>query len=406
MSLLLAPVRQQVADETVGDVAQTVRDGLAALPLAEKVTPGMRVCLAVGSRGISCYTEVVRTVVEELRRLGADPFLVPAMGSHGGGTAEGQREVLIGYGMGDLGAPILSSLDVVQIGATPDGMPVFWDKHAAAADAVIPINRIKAHTAFHGPYESGLFKILSIGLGKRRGAETIHAHGVATAMPAAARVVVERMPVLAGVAIVENGRHGPARIQVIPGPQIEAVEPELLALAKALQPRLPFPALDLLIVQEMGKDISGTGMDTNVIGIWRRNGGPREPDYRCVAVLDLTADSHGNASGVGMADVIPERLRAKIDWDATYTNCRTAGNFAGAKLPMTLPTDREVIETGLMGKDPAQARIVYIRNTLDLETIWVSPALLPELAQYPVLEQIGPPRPVVFDHEGALCPEK
>ena len=399
----LAPVRQSVSEQRVDNVSAAVWNGFNALPLSQRVRPGMRVAVAVGSRGISCYAEVVGAVVKTLQSLGTEPFLVPAMGSHGGGTAEGQRAVLAGYGMAELGAPIHSSLEVEQIGAA-GGMPVYWDRHAAAADAVIPVNRVKAHTAFRADHESGLCKIMTIGLGKKRGAATLHANDASTAIPRAAQVILEKMPVVAGVAIVENGRHAPAGITVLPGERIFQEEPRLLQQAKALQPSIPFDMLDLLIVQEMGKNISGTGMDTNIIGMWRRNGGERAPDFRVLAALDLTPDSHGNASGVGLADLISERLRSKVDWQATYTNCLTAGNFAAARQPVTLPSDQEVIETGLMGKDPAAARVVWIQNTLELETLWISPALLDEATQAPTLEQIGEPRNVQFAADGALHP--
>ncbi len=397
----LVPVRQAVSDQQVENVSAAVWNGLNAVGLSERIRPGMRVAVAVGSRGISCYAEVVQAVVESLQAIGAEPFLVPAMGSHGGGTAEGQHAVLVDYGMAELGVPILSSLEVVKIGET-DGMPVYWDRHAAEADAVIPVNRVKAHTAFRADRESGLCKIMTIGLGKRKGAATLHANDAATAIPRAAEVVLAKMPVAAGVAIVENGRHAAAEIAVLAGDRIFEEEPSLLRLAKSLQPSIPFENLDLLVVQEMGKNISGTGMDTNIIGMWRRNGGPREPDFRVVAVLDLTSESHGNASGVGLADLIPERLRSKIDWDVTYTNCLTAGNFSAAKQPVALPTDREVIATGLMGKDSADARVVWIRNTLELDTLWLSPALLEEAEKRPSLNQIGPPQDLRFDGEGAL----
>ncbi len=399
----LAPVRQSVSEQQVDNVSAAVWNGLNAVALSERVRPGMRVAVAVGSRGISCYKEVVQAVVESLQAIGADPFLVPAMGSHGGGTAEGQHAVLVGYGMADLGVPIHSSLEVKQIGET-DGMPVYWDRHAAEADAVIPVNRVKAHTAFRADHESGLCKIMTIGLGKERGAATLHANDAVTAIPQAAQVILKTMPVVAGVAIVENGRHAPAEITVLPGEKIFQEEPPLLRQAKALQPSIPFNDLDMLVVQEMGKNISGTGMDTNIIGMWRRNGGPREPNFRVLAVLDLTPGSHGNASGVGLADLIPERLRAKIDWHATYTNCLTAGNFAAAKQPVTLPTDREIIETGLMGKDAAAARVVWIQNTLELETLWLSPALLEETAEKPSLTRVGPAQDVQFNSDGALLP--
>ena len=399
--LQLAPVRQSVPDQRAENLSAAVWNGLNAIALSERVRPGMRVAVAVGSRGISCYGEVVRAVVETLQALEAEPFLVPAMGSHGGGTAEGQHAVLVGYGMAELGVPIHSSLEVKQIGEV-DGMPIYWDRHAAEADAVIPVNRVKAHTAFRADHESGLCKIMTIGLGKKKGAATLHAHDAATAIPRAAQVILQEMPVAAGVAIVENGRHEPAEIAVLAGERIFEEEPKLLRKAKALQPSIPFSDLDLLIVQEMGKNISGTGMDTNIIGMWRRNGGPREPDFRVLAVLDLTAGSHGNASGVGLADLIPESLRAKIDWHATYTNCLTAGSFAAAKQPAVLPTDREVIETGLMGKDAEKARVVWIQNTLELDTLWLSPALLGEAGDNPSLTQIGSVQSIQFDEAGAF----
>ena len=399
----LAPVRQIVSEQQVDNVSAAVWNGLNAVALSERVRPGMRVAVAVGSRGISCYKEVVQAVVETLQELGAEPFLVPAMGSHGGGTAEGQHAVLVGYGMADLGVPIHSSLEVKQIGET-GGMPIYWDRHAAEADAVIPVNRVKAHTAFRADHESGLCKIMTIGLGKKKGAATLHAHDAVTAIPRAAQVILKNMPVVAGVAIVENGRHAPAEIAVLPGERIFQEEPRLLRQAKAFQPSIPFDDLDLLVVHEMGKNISGTGMDTNIIGMWRRNGGPRDPNFRVLAVLDLTPDSHGNASGVGLADLIPERLRAKIDWHATYTNCLTAGNFAAAKQPVSLPSDREVIETGLMGKDAAAARVAWIQNTLELETLWLSPALLDEAGEKPTLTQVGPAQEIQFTADGALLP--
>ena len=274
----LAPVRQTVSEQRVENVAAEVWNGLNALSLADRVRPGMRVAVAVGSRGISCYAEVVGAVVKTLQSLGAEPFLVPAMGSHGGGTAEGQRAVLVSYGMAELGVPIHSSLEVTQIGQA-GSMPVYWDRFAAEADAVIPVNRIKAHTAFRADHESGLCKIMTIGLGKKRGAATLHAHDASISIPLAAQVVLNKMPVVAGVAIVENGRHAPGedrrpagREHFPAGARPSANWPRNFNLV------IPFDQLDLLIVQEMGKNISGTGMDTNIIGMWRRNGGPREPD--------------------------------------------------------------------------------------------------------------------------------
>jgi hypothetical protein len=404
--LSLIPVRQRVATEKVEDVAGAVRAGLKALPLSARVRAGMPVAVGVGSRGISSIREVVKTTVEELLALGAKPFLIPAMGSHGGGTAEGQRAVLEGYGLGaaDLGVPIRSSLDTVIIGETATGMPVYFDANAAQADAILIINRIKPHTSFRARHESGLFKIMAVGLGKRRGAETIHGWGIEEAIPAAAQVILEKMPIVAAIGIVENGHHQPAHIAVLPAERIAAEEPPLLETAKSYLPRIPIGPIDLLIIQEIGKDISGTGMDLNVVGMWRRNGGPIDPPIRRLAVLDLTDESHGNANGIGFADLTTERLRAKIDWEATYTNCLTALTYSGARLPITLASDRAVIEAGLLALDPASARIVYIRNTLDLESFWVSPALRAEVEAHSLLTILGEAQPLCFDENGILGP--
>ncbi len=399
-----APVRQHVTDDCISDIPGHVRTELRRAGLIDRVAPGQRIAVGVGSRGIACITPVVTTVIEALKALGAEPFLVPAMGSHGGGTPEGQRTVLEGYGLGpeQLGVPILSSMEVVDVGATPDGMPVVFDAHAAGADGVIVINRIKPHTAFRSRWESGLFKMLAVGLGKERGAATMHAWGIAEAIPAVARVLIERMPILGGVAIVENGHHEPAHIEAIPAERLETREPELLELSWRHLPRIPIEPLDLLVMQEIGKDISGTGMDPNVVGMWRRKGGAVEPDFRALVALDLTPNSHGNAIGVGYCDVIPQRLRDKIDPASTYTNCLTSGNYNGAKIPITLPSDREAILASLPPANRENARIIMIRNTLELDRLWASTALLAEIGAHPTLEQSGAPQELLFDETGAL----
>lgn len=396
----LAPVRQRLTTDHIADVPAHVRGQLAASGLRERIKPGMSVAVGLGSRGIACIGEVVTPLVETLLEWGAQPFLVPAMGSHGGGTAEGQREVLIGYGLARLGVPIRSDMESVQIGTTPEGMPVYSDINASQADAIIIVNRVKPHTAFRNHWESGLMKMLAVGFGKERGAATIHGWGLRDAMPAAARVVLATLPIVAGIGIVENGQHQPAAVELIPGAQIEAREPALLTLAWQHLPRIPLEPLDLLILQEMGKDISGTGMDLNVIGMWRRTGGTPQPDFRVITALDLTPNSHGNAVGIGYCDVIPQRLADKVDRHVTYTNCLTGRNFSGGKMPITLATDQEVIAAGLPHTGVAQARVVVARNTLDLGLLWVSEALLPEVANIATLEQIGPPQPMLFDAMG------
>jgi hypothetical protein len=297
-------------------------------------------------------------------------------------------------------------METVKIGETPEGMPVYFDAHAANADGIIAINRIKEHGAFRGKWESGLLKILSVGLGKARGAAEIHNRDIREAMPAAARVVLAQMPVLAGIGIVENGNHKPAQIAALPAEQIESREPALLDLARRLTPKIPFEPMDLLIVQEMGKNISGTGMDLNVIGTWRRSGGLVDPEISVIAVLDLTKDSHGNATGVGHADLITHRLCEKIDLAVTSLNCLTSRNLAGGKIPIALPTDRHVIEAGLSGIVPELARVVLVRNTKELDLLWISEPLLSTVKMVPTLEQIGPARPLIFDVDGTLVASK
>jgi hypothetical protein len=398
----LAPVRQELKTDHIADVSSHVRAQLQSSNLRQRIKVGARVAIGLGSRGVSCISDVVTPLVETLFEWGANPILVPAMGSHGGGTAEGQSEVLVGYGLGKLGAPILSNMDSVQIGVTPQGMPVYTDINASQADTIIVVNRIKPHTAFRNQWESGLMKMLAVGLGKERGAATIHGWGLRDAMPAAARVVLAKLPVVAGIGIVENGQHQPAAIELIPAEQIEAREPHLLTMAWQHLPRIPLEPLDLLILQEIGKDISGTGMDLNVVGMWRRTGGEPKPDFRAITALDLTPNSHGNAVGVGYCDVIPQRLADKVDRQVTYTNCLTAGNYNGGKIPITLPTDQAVISAVLPRTEPAQARVVVARNTLDLGLLWVSEALLPQVSTVATLKQIGPAQPMTFDAMGQL----
>lgn len=400
----IAAVRQRVTEDEVASPVALMIEQLRGLPLASRVRPGMRVAVAVGSRGIHGLVELVVALVGELRDLGAEPFLIPAMGSHGGGTAEGQRAVLEGYGLtaACVDAPIESAMDTVVIGETPAGMPVHVDARAAGADGLLVINRIKPHTAFRGPTESGLLKMLAVGLGKERGAATIHGWGLAQALPAAAQVVLGRLPVIAGVGIVENGRHRPAHVEVIAAHRLPEREPELLRLAWQHLPRVPLCPLDVLVLQRIGKEISGTGMDLNVVGMWRRTGGPVDPQIRVLVALELTPQSHGNAIGVGYADVITQRLRDAVDPAATAKNCLTSGNYNGAKLPITMATDREAIAAALPAVAPERARLVIAPSTLELQTLWISEALVAEAAQQPDLELMGPLRALPFDDAGAL----
>jgi hypothetical protein len=325
------------------------------------------------------------------------------MGSHGGATAEGQREVLEGYGVTEesAGCPIRSSMDTVLMGRTPLGCPVYCDAFAAKADGILVFNRVKPHTILRGELGSGMMKMLGIGLGKHAGAAAIHTRDVEKEVIPAAGIALAKEPVLAGLATVENGLGQVARIEVVPPEEIEEADKRLLKLARDYLPQLPIEPLDALVVRQMGKNISGTGVDPNVIGMHRRLGG--EPDHaiRYVAALDLTEESHGNATGVGMLDLISERLRGKIDWEATAMNCITSGFLGGAKQPLARPSDREVFEliASLLDGPP---RIALANDTAHLSRLLLSEALLAEARDHPRLTVLGEAVPLRFDDTGAL----
>ncbi len=400
----MVPVRQYFPDDAIADLPAAIRAGIRALDL--RLPPGAEVAIAVGSRGVSPILEVVTTIVDELRALGGAPFVVPAMGSHGGGTAEGQREVLAGYGIDEarLGVPVRSSMETVVLGATERGVPVHIDANAARAAGIVVIGRVKPHTGFRGPVESGLCKMLTVGLGKANGARHVHAGGLAETIPAAARVATNRAPVLFGVALVENAYDHPCRVEVVPPERFYDTDRALLAVARERLPRVPVDEADLLIVEEMGKNISGTGMDPNVVGMWRRFGGERTPNYARLAVLGLTRQSHGNATGLGLADFTTKRLVDAVDWRETHLNALTALDPLICRIPMTLPDDRTCVETALdllrrqTGRD--EPTVVRIKNTLELDHLWVSEPLVTKLRA--PAEAVGPPAPLTFDAAGRL----
>ncbi len=372
----------------------------AALP------SGASVAIAVGSRGVSPVVQVVQTLVRGLREAGLCPFVVPAMGSHGGGTAEGQASVLADYGVHEqaVGAPVRATMETVVLGTTISGITVHLDAEAAAADGVIVIGRVKPHTGFRGPIESGLCKMSVIGLGNRRGAESLHAHPLATGIPEAAALTVASGHLLCGVALVENAFDRPARAEVVPPEAFHATDQRLLKLARELMPRLPLDKLDGLLIDRMGKNISGSGMDPNVVGMWRRLGElDRKPDYGWLAVLGLTPESHGNAVGIGLADLCSRKLADAIDHEALAMNTLTAMALHAAKVPLTLPTDRACYETvlHLATRSTSNAlRIGRIRNTLELETFWVSEAVLDDLPG--TCEVVESATPFGFDADNTI----
>lgn len=410
----LIRVRQRFEASTVSDVAGQVRGEVEQLLASSSLDPGSRIGLTAGSRGINNVVEVYRAAVETVREAGHEPFLFAAMGSHGRGTAEGQRELLQSLGVTEekVGAPVLCSDEVVELGESGEplsGLPVYVAREAAEADGVIVVNRVKPHTSFHGPYESGLMKMLAVGMGRAKGAPMVHRLGWDSMVEAVLSIggaVLERLPVVGGLAIIENAREETALIKGLTSAEILEEEKHLLDLARDYMPYLPVKHLDLCVVREMGKNYSGTGMDTNIIGRLRLQGMPEpaEPVIRYLAVLDLSEASHGNATGVGLADFVSKRLVEKIDREATYLNCLTSGGPIRAAVPITLPDDEALFASVWQALKPEcldQVRVAIIKDTLHLSQLWLSENLVGELENGKV-ETVGEAFPLEFDAEGRI----
>jgi hypothetical protein len=393
------------------DLGTCIPEALRGLGISAKKLLGKRVAVAVGSRGIASLMEIVQAVCGWLKAQGALPFIFPAMGSHGGGSAEGQRKILEDYGVTEaaMGVEIRSSMETVLLGTTPEGFRVFVDRNAWESDGIVVINRIKPHTDFSGKIESGLLKMMAIGMGKLEGAIEGHRqswkYGFETAIRAVSGKVLASGKILCGLALVENELHEIAMVRAVLPEGIVAQEESTLQLARTLVPRIPFPAFHLLMVDEIGKNISGTGMDTKVIGRGVELPPGEAPRISMIYVRDLTRESDGNAVGVGFADVIHERLFRRINFDKTYLNTRTALNPAASRLPIHLPSDREALDLALghLGSPPpAEQRIVWIRNTLCLGRVAISAALAREAAALPRWRLSEGAHPAVFDPAGNL----
>ncbi len=410
-------IRQVIDAPRVDDIEQTLARELNSQNLASTIQPGARIAITAGSRGIANGDRILRGLVQFIKEKSASPFLIPTMGSHGGGTAEGQREILASLNITEesMGAPIISSMEVKEIGTSAFGFPVFVDAHAATADGIVVVNRIKPHTEFEGPIESGLMKMLAIGMGKHRGCLEVHKqtvrHGYRDVIPEIGGMILSKLPVLFGVGIVENIYDETGIIKAIPAAKLYEEEKALLEQAKRLMARLPFDEADVLILDEMGKNISGTGMDTNVIGrimfIGERE--PESPKISRIVVLDLTQESHGNAVGVGLADYTTRRLADRLDPAATATNAITAMTPEKGRLPIVLDTDRAAVDAALNtigAVQPAEARLVHIKNTLEIGELDVSEAYLDvvkDRADLQVMEELGP---LSFDGSGELVFKK
>ncbi len=406
-------IQQKLYDRVLLDLDSVViRD--VERRLTGRVQAGQQIAIAVGSRGVANIARIVRGVAEAVHRVGGEPFVVPAMGSHGGATAEGQVEILASLGVTEafIRCPIRSSMDVVQIGTTDDGLPVYLDKHAASADGIIVVNRIKKHTDFHGEVESGLMKMICIGLGKQAQADLVHSYGawgLQHYVPRVARVTLAKAPILLGVATLENGYDETSEIATFDANELEAGEKRLLRKHRRTYPSLPIDDIDVLIVDWLGKNISGTGMDTNVIGRIRIRGvpEPKRPRIRTIVALGVTEESHGNAVGVGLADLISQRLRDQIDETTMAVNVITSGFLDRGHIPITLPNDRLAIETALSRLPLTirdKARVVRIQDTLHLGELEVSESLLAEVLQNPNVSVVAAAHPLEFDDAGIIKP--
>ena len=405
-------VKQRFEGPTLHNIPAAVRETMASLHLGDKVKAGQTVAVTAGSRGIANIDRITRAVVDELKALGLKPFIVPTMGSHGEATAEGQRKILEHYGIteGSMGCPIKSSMEVVRIGEGK-GTPVFCDKNAWGADHIAVVARVKTHTDFDNEIESGLFKMMAIGLGKQHGAEHYHRaghdRGYAEIFPSVGKTVLETGHILFGLGIVENGYDETAKVQALLPKDFWEGEKALLRESKTWMAKLPFERIDLLIVDEMGKDVSGAGMDPNVIGRPSVQKVPEYPKVQRLFVRDVTPACDGNAIGVGMADYTTKRLVDKINYRAMHMNAITSGVTEAAKVPMAFETDREAVQValGMIGlTPPEQATVVRIKNTLLLVEMDVSEALLPQVKAHERLSIVSGPAPLTFDSKGSLPP--
>ena len=396
------------------DIETVLVSEWARLGLDERVRD-KRIAIGIGSRGVAEIVTIARQLVALVKQGGGEPFIVPAMGSHGGATPDGQLDVLAGLGVTEasVGCPLLATMETDVLGETAAGYPLYIDRNVAEADGLIIANRVKIHTDFHGPHESGLLKMLAIGLGKETGAASIHQQGVfglRNIMPEVAKGLLGKINLIAGIATIEDGYHRPVELAVLPPDQLVSGEQTLLQQSRDLMPRIPADEIDVLIIDKMGKDISGAGMDTNIIGRWFIKGEPEPetPRVKALVVLDLTEASHGNATGIGLADFTTQRLFDKINFPMTTKNIYTSGFLERGRLPLVYATDEEAIEMALahvFRANPDQrpnARVVRIANTLDLEEVQVTANLLDEARRDPGFVDASEPAPMQFVHGSLL----
>lgn len=401
-------VRHEMDGSHIEDIPAAVAQAMKREGTLDRIKPGDTVCITAGSRDVANIAKVIRTICDEVKAVGGKPFIIPAMGSHAGAQADGQRRIIEGYGVTEeaMGAPIMASMETEVIAYSEDGLEIHLDKFANSADFLIPVGRIKAHTDFRGDVESGICKMIVIGMGKQHGAYQCHKLGfknMARNVKAFASAIIEKKPNMFAIGLVENAYHQTCRIEAIPADRILEEEPPLLEYAKMRMARIPFDQADILFVSETGKDISGAGMDPNVTGRSPILGISR-PFFQRIAVFDLTEASHGNFGGLGSADVTTQRVYGKIDFEQTYPNGITAADPLAVKLPVIMPSDRTAMQLALRTATDCDwktgPRIVWLKNTLSLSEFYISEALIPDAQKLGNVTVVSEPLEVVFDEDG------
>ncbi|MBB6448679.1 hypothetical protein HNR44_000628 [Geomicrobium halophilum] len=390
-------VKQNFYAPEVQNIVSEMHVSIQQANVLSRISKGDRVAIGIGSRGLADLHILTREMVNAVKSVGGEPFIFPAMGSHGGATAKGQREVLENLGITEdfIGAPISCSMEVVEIGRLPNGLAVYLDKEAHQADKIMFIARIKPHTAFRGPYESGLAKMITIGFGKQKGAESAHAHSfkyMAKHVPDMAKMVIDKAPIIFGLGTIENAYDRIAKVVAIPAEKILEDEPDLLEEAKSLMPRILFDPIDVLVIDEIGKDISGSGMDPNITGRFATPYASGGPEVNSIAVLDLTKETQGNANGIGNADITTRKLFEKIEWEKGFANALTSTVSKTVKLPMFLDSDKLAVQAAIKTaalEDSTKIRLIWIKNTLQLKEIWISEALLENAKENNDIEILG-----------------
>lgn len=406
----MVPVRQIFDGTHLEDVPAEVRKELSRREVVEKIKPGMRIAITAGSRGIDNLAVIIREVVTFLKAKGAKPFVIPAMGSHGGSSAEGQLAVIHEYGVKEdfVGCPVIATMEVSKIGELDDGRPILINRLAAEADGIISLNRIKAHTAFRGRYESGVMKMLTIGLGCQQGAEVCHRQGILNLGPNVEKFafgILKNANVLLGVGIIENAYDQTAMVKIMTGEEIPEVEPKLLDIAKSRMAKILIPSVDVMIVDKIGKDISGEGMDPNIAGRWIVPTIKGGIDACRIGILDITDSTIGNVVGLGMADTCSKRVVDKMSRENTYPNSLTSTVTCLCKIPMFFDTQKETVQATIKmtpAKSPDEITMIRIENTLAMDKIWVSENMLPEVRQHTDMEILGEPEELMFDENGDL----